>query len=174
VEATPLSEYQRLYDVNFLGALRVTKAVLPAFRARGGGQLIYVSSVLGRVVSPLISGYATTKFALEALAETLAIEAGPFGVRVTTVQPGQVATDGPGKASSWPDDHDGYTASWNAVASLGSSGRIEPEEVARAIAGLIGNPAPPLRLPVGAAAERRLTARRAAADDQPFSFLPAR
>src|SRR5258708_14623450 len=100
VEATPLSEYQRLYDINFLGALRVTKAALPAFRARGAGQLLYVSTVLGRGVIPLISGYAASKFALEALAETLAIEAGPFGVHVTTIQPGQVATPAPARRPS--------------------------------------------------------------------------
>lgn len=173
VEATPLSEYQRLYDINFLGALRVTKAVLPAFRARGGGQVIYVSSVLGRLVIPLISGYATSKFALEALAETLAIEAAPFGIRVTTVQPGQVATPGPGKASVWNDGHDGYAPVWQAVTRMGAGDRIQPEEVAKAIADIVENPSPPLRLPVGPAATRQLAARHAAPDDQPFSVLAA-
>jgi NAD(P)-dependent dehydrogenase (short-subunit alcohol dehydrogenase family) len=170
VEATPLGEYQRLYDINFLGALRVTKAVLPAFRARGG-RLIYVSSVLGRGVIPLISGYAASKFALEALAETLAIEVAPLGVHVTTIQPGQVATPGPGKASVWTDDHEAYAPIWQAVSRMGSGDRIQPEEVARAIAETVENPEPPLRLPVGKAAIRQLEARRAAPDDEPFSFL---
>ncbi len=174
VEATPVSEYQRLYDINFLGALRVTKALLPGFRNRGGGQVIYVSSILGRLVIPLISGYATSKFALEALAETLAIETASLGVRVTTVQPGQVATPGPGKASSWPDDHDGYAASWKAVGEMGAGQRIQPEQVAQAIAGLIDNPNPPLRFPVGPAATSQLAARRAAPDDQPFTPLADR
>jgi NAD(P)-dependent dehydrogenase (short-subunit alcohol dehydrogenase family) len=171
VEATPLGEYQRLYDINFLGALRVTKAVLPAFRARGGGRLIYVSSVLGRGVIPLISGYAASKFALEALAETLAIEVAPLGVHVTTIQPGQVATPGPGKASVWNDDHEAYAPIWQAVSRMGSGDRIQPEEVARAIAETVENPDPPLRLPVGKAAIRQLEARRAAPDDEPFSYL---
>ena len=173
VEATPLSEYQRLYDINFLGALRVTKAVLPAFRARGGGRLIYVSSVLGRGVIPLISGYAASKFALEALAETLAIEAAPFGVHVTTIQPGPVATPGPGKASVWNDEDEAYAPIWQAVARIGAGDRIQPEEVASTIAEIVENPHPPLRLPVGRTATRQLEARRAAPDDEPFSYLTA-
>ncbi len=173
VEATPLSEYQRLYDINFLGALRVTKAVLPAFRARGGGQFIFVSSVLGRLVIPLISGYAASKFALEALAETLAIEAAPFGVHVTTIQPGQVATPGPGKASVWNDDHEAYAPIWQTITRRGTNDRIQPEEVAKTIAEIVENPNPPLRLPVGPAAIRQLEAHRAAPDDQPFSYLTA-
>ncbi len=171
--AGDIGEYQRLYDINFLGALRVTKAALPAFRARGGGQLIYVSSVLGRGVIPLISGYAASKFALEALAETLAIEAAPFGVHVTTIQPGQVATPGPGKASVWDDDDEAYAPIWQAIARMGAGDRIQPEEVAKTIAGIVENPNPPLRLPVGPAAVRQLEARRAAPDDQPFSYLTA-
>jgi NAD(P)-dependent dehydrogenase (short-subunit alcohol dehydrogenase family) len=174
VEATPLSEYQRLYDINFLGALRVTKAVLPAFRARGGGQLIYVSSVLGRLVAPLISGYAVSKFALEALAETLAIETAPFGVHVTTIQPGPVATSGPGKASVWNDDHDAYAPIWQAVTQIGANDRIQPEEVAKTIAEIVQDPNPPLRLPVGPVAIRQLAARHAAPDGQPFSYLTER
>src|SRR5260370_26692411 len=87
VEATPLSEYQRLYDINFLGALRVTKAVLPAFRARGVGQFIFVSSVLGRLVIPLISGYAASSFELGGLSEALALESAPCWSIVPTTQP---------------------------------------------------------------------------------------
>jgi nucleoside-diphosphate-sugar epimerase len=58
VEATPLSEYQRLLDLNFLGALRVAKAVLPGFRQRRAGRIVVVSSILGRLAIPMISGYA--------------------------------------------------------------------------------------------------------------------
>jgi NAD(P)-dependent dehydrogenase (short-subunit alcohol dehydrogenase family) len=121
----------------------------------------------------LVSGYAASKFALEALAETLAIGAAPSGIHVTTIQPGQVATPGPGKAAVWDDDHEAYAPVWQAITRTGAGDRIQPEEVAEAIAEIIENPNPPLRLPVGPAAIRQIEARRAAPDDRPFGYLTA-
>jgi NADP-dependent 3-hydroxy acid dehydrogenase YdfG len=167
VEATPLSEYQRMLDLNFLGALRVTKAVLPAFRQRRAGHIVLVSSILGRLAIPMVSGYAASKFALEALAETLALETGQLGIHVTTLQPGAVDTTGPAKASTWPDDHDGYAPVWAGLAR-GRGGAIKAEEVAAVIADTIENPDPPLRIPVGGPAEQLLAALHAAPADQPF------
>ncbi|HVQ97616.1 MAG TPA: SDR family NAD(P)-dependent oxidoreductase, partial [Mycobacterium sp.] len=69
VEATPLSELQRLLNLNTVGAVRMAQAVLPQMRARGGGKLLFMSSVLGRIVLPPAAAYAATKWALEALVE---------------------------------------------------------------------------------------------------------
>jgi len=74
VEAIPLPELLRLFDLNTVGAIRVAQAALAGMRARGDGKLLFMSSVLGRVVLPLGSAYAATKWALEALVESLAIE----------------------------------------------------------------------------------------------------
>lgn len=63
---------------------------LPAMRPRGSGQIVYVSSMLGRIVAPLLSGYATSNWALQAIAETLAVEAKPFGIKVSILQLGGV------------------------------------------------------------------------------------
>ena len=71
VEATPLAELQRLFNLNTVGALRVAQAVLPQMRARGAGKLMFMSSVLGRVVLPPSAAYAASKWALEALVEAL-------------------------------------------------------------------------------------------------------
>jgi NADP-dependent 3-hydroxy acid dehydrogenase YdfG len=168
VEATPLSEYERLLDLNFIGALRVTKAVLPGLRARGGGRIVLVSSILGRLAIPLISGYAASKFALEAVAETLALETRHLGITVTTVQPGAVLTDGSVKARAWTDDDDAYAPLW-ALASTARSGAIPASEVAAVIGDVLDSPAPPLRVPAGPVAERLLDALHAAPATEPFA-----
>lgn len=66
VEATPLAELQRLLNLNTVGAIRVAQAVLPQMRPRGYGKLLFMSSVVGRVVLPPGAAYAATKWALEA------------------------------------------------------------------------------------------------------------
>lgn len=92
VEATPLPELQRLLNLNTVGAVRVAQAVLPQMRTRGAGKLMFMSSVLGRVVRPPSAAYAATKWALEALVEALAIEVAPFGVRAALLEPGAVSS----------------------------------------------------------------------------------
>jgi NADP-dependent 3-hydroxy acid dehydrogenase YdfG len=104
LESVPLAEVDRLYQLNTLGALRVTQAVLPAMRERGSGRLVFVSSIQGRLVLPIIGPYGASKWALEAIAETLSIETRHFGISVSIVQPGAVATSGATQASRscWP------------------------------------------------------------------------
>ena len=86
--------WARLLDVNTIGALRVAQAVLPGMRAHGRGQLLFVSSVSGRIARPCYGAYAATKWALEALVEARVIEADPLGIEAALLEPGQaVATD---------------------------------------------------------------------------------
>lgn len=96
-------QLQGLFDVNVVGPLRVNRAVLPHFRKAGGGHIIFVSSGLGRLVFPFLGPYTATKFAVEALAENLAIEVKPLGVEVTIIQPGAYGTDF-GQHSVWGKD----------------------------------------------------------------------
>jgi NADP-dependent 3-hydroxy acid dehydrogenase YdfG len=72
VEATPPDQLERLLEQNTVGALRVVQAVLPAMRERGRGRLLFMSSILGRMTSPTRGAFAASKWALEALVETLA------------------------------------------------------------------------------------------------------
>ena len=99
-ESVPLTEVSRLFQLNTVGALRVAQAVLPGMRARGRGRLLFVSSITGRVVVPLGGAYAASKWALEALAEAIAIEAGHFGVKVTLLEPGAVSSGGSERAAT--------------------------------------------------------------------------
>jgi NADP-dependent 3-hydroxy acid dehydrogenase YdfG len=168
VETVPLTAVQQLIELNTLGALRVAQAVLPGLRARGQGQLIFVSSIQGRLVIPLIGAYGASKWALEALAETLAIETRPFGVSVHILQPGAVASGGAERAQVYLDDTNPYRPLLDKLGAFRSD-PITTEEVADAVAATVDQGAhAPFRIPVGAPAEAVLAARKAAPEDAPF------
>src|ERR1700685_194934 len=100
VEATPPEQLARLFDLNTVGALRVAQAVLPGMRARGRGRLLFVSRITGHALVPLGGAYAGSKWAREALAEAIAIEAGHFGIKVTLLEPGAVSSGGSERAAT--------------------------------------------------------------------------
>ncbi len=87
-----MAHLQRAFDVNFFGYQRLARAALPKMRARGQGLLVEISSQLGRLILPNIGAYCATKFAVEAMFETMAYELAPFGVEVTIIQPGGYPT----------------------------------------------------------------------------------
>ncbi len=169
LETVPLEEVERLFRLNTVGALRVAQAVLPAMRVRGSGHLVFVSSIQGRLVLPLIGPYAAGKWALEAIAETLAIETGHFGVDVSIVQPGAVSSGGGERAKVFFGDDDPYTPLYDQLSALRGE-VVTPEEVAVTVATTIEQSAPPLRVPVGAPAEKALRARKEAPENAPFLF----
>ncbi len=86
-----LADWQETFDVNITGVFLVTRAVLPSMIARGSGSVINIGSVSGK--RPLVgrSPYTSTKMALLGLTRTLALEAGPHGVRINLISPGFVA-----------------------------------------------------------------------------------
>ncbi len=172
VETVPLDAVQQLIELNTLGSLRVAQAVLPGMRAQGSGQLIFVSSIQGRLVIPLIGAYGASKWALEALAETLAIEAAPFGVSVHVLQPGAVASGGAERAQVYLDDASPYRPLLDKIGGFRSA-PITVEEVAGAVAATVERgSAAPFRSPVGELAETVLAARKAAPEDTPFLAAP--
>lgn len=93
VESGDLADWQRMYDVNVLGTLRVTKALLPLVEASGRGDLLFVTSTAATGVYPGGAGYAAAKHAEHAMAATLRLELAGRPVRVIDVQPGAVATE---------------------------------------------------------------------------------
>jgi NAD(P)-dependent dehydrogenase (short-subunit alcohol dehydrogenase family) len=167
VEATPPDELERLLRQNTVGALRVVQAVLPAMRERGRGRLLFLSSILGRMTSPTRGAYAATKWALEALVETLAVEVGHFGVEVALLQPSSVASGGLDNPRRYFVENDPYAPLEAQMAGLRGP-TLTVEEAATAIADAVEAEKLPLRIPIGEAARRVLAARRAAPDDTPF------
>lgn len=93
IEELPLAEFRAVMETNYFGALRCIKAVVGKMRERGGGCIVNVTSVAGKLSSSPLGPYAASKFALEAVSEALAQELKPFGVRVAIVEPGIIDTD---------------------------------------------------------------------------------
>jgi NAD(P)-dependent dehydrogenase (short-subunit alcohol dehydrogenase family) len=172
VEATPLEEFEALYALNTIGALRVTKAFLPGMREARRGRVLFLSSVLGRLVLPGASAYAATKWAIEGIAETLALETARFGISVGVVEPGAVGTGGVGpQVAEYQVPGDPYAATEES-ASGGPSAEsvITPAQAAREIADVVEAPSIALRTPIGDASRLALRQLRAAPDNHPFAW----
>ena len=92
IETLSPDDWRKQLDVNVIGQFAVTRSVLPKLRA-SRGRAIFISSVNGRLSSPLLGAYAASKFALEAAADALRIELRPWRVRVAVVEPAQTDTD---------------------------------------------------------------------------------
>jgi NAD(P)-dependent dehydrogenase (short-subunit alcohol dehydrogenase family) len=151
-----LAEQQ--YAINVFGPLRVNRAFLPAMRERGTGLIVYVSSVVGRLTMPLGGLYASTKWALEALAESSWYELAPLGIDVAIVQPGAFPTeisakrsdpDDPARAAGYGQSAQRFTEGIFGSLGAAAQGR-DPGDVAREIVRLANLPSGsrPLRVAV--------------------------
>lgn len=89
-----LDEFREVVDVNLVGTVALTRAVLPAMIERGGGAIVNIGSIAGVEAYPLRSAYCATKWALIGLTRTLAAEYGPMGIRVNLVAPGPTEGEG--------------------------------------------------------------------------------
>ena len=170
LERFPVDRFRAILDTNVVGALRMVQAVVPGMRERGSGAIVNVSSVNGRVASPLGGPYAASKFAMEAISEALHLELGHFGIRVVVVEPGFIAPGmKPGARWGMEAPYDELGRQWNGIDSslLGGESRPGPELVGEAIVRAVTTDAPQLRWPVGADAELVLGT-RAALDDAAF------
>jgi NAD(P)-dependent dehydrogenase (short-subunit alcohol dehydrogenase family) len=99
IEDVPLSEARDQFEVNVFGAARLTQLVLPQMRARRSGTIINITSMGGKIYTPLGGWYHATKFALEALSDCLRLEVKPFGINVVVIEPGGIQTEWPGIAA---------------------------------------------------------------------------
>jgi short-subunit dehydrogenase len=81
------------YETNVFGLMAMTRAFLPQMRARGAGRIVNVSSLGGRYTLPLFGVYNSTKYAVESLSDALRVELAPFGVHVSLIEPGVIATN---------------------------------------------------------------------------------
>ena len=93
LEETTPDQLRAQLETNVVGVHRVTRAVLPAMRARGGGAVVTIGSISGRVAVPMAGPYHASKWALEGMIEALRYELIPFGIRVALVEPGPYRTE---------------------------------------------------------------------------------
>jgi NAD(P)-dependent dehydrogenase (short-subunit alcohol dehydrogenase family) len=167
LETYPIATFRRVLEVNTLGPLRMAQAVALRWRERGNGVLVNVSSVQGRVGTPLEGPYAASKHALEALSESLYFELGHFGIRVVVIEPGYIAPGMKhGDEHPVPAVYADLHAQWSGTAATltGPQGRPGPELVGTAVADAIEDPATPLRVEVGDDATMVLQLRRTLSD----------
>ena len=93
LEDVSVNELRRQFDTNFFGHVAVTKAFIPIMRAQRSGTIVMISSISGRVASPVAGSYAASKFALEGWSESLRLELKSLGIHVVLMEPGAFETD---------------------------------------------------------------------------------
>lgn len=93
IELVPVEAVERQFQVNVLGSLTLIRALIPLMRNQGGGRIITISSLGGRLAFPFGGLYSASKFALEGLSDALRMELEPFNIRVSIVEPGPVLTE---------------------------------------------------------------------------------
>ncbi|MBV8884705.1 MAG: SDR family NAD(P)-dependent oxidoreductase [Chroococcidiopsidaceae cyanobacterium CP_BM_RX_35] len=152
VEEASEADVRALFDTNYFGMLRVIQAALPLLRQQGSGHILGVSSGLGIVTMPLIGFYCATKWAVEALHESLAQEVKGFGIKVTLLEPGAYATEfGSPKSLKIAAGMDVYADLRKQISErLSSAERGDPQATAEAILKVVDADDPPRRFAVGA------------------------
>jgi NAD(P)-dependent dehydrogenase (short-subunit alcohol dehydrogenase family) len=151
VEEASEADVRAVFDANYFGTLRVIQAALPLLRQQGSGHILGVSSGLGIVAVPLIGFYCASKWAFEALHESLAQEVKPFGIKVTILEPGAYATDfGSPSSLKFAPGMDAYADLRTQVfGRLSSSEKGDPAATAEAVLKIVDAENPPLRFFVG-------------------------
>ena len=150
---------QRQLDTNVLGPMRCIRAVMPAWRERGSGVIVNVSSIAGRVGSPYSGAYSASKFALEGMSESLHFEVSTAGIRVHLIEPGRFATgfqDKITRPDSWAGSlHEERAHRFrDSLTSVDGDGPPpDPQDVADAIVRAATDPTMPFRTLVGADAQ---------------------
>jgi NAD(P)-dependent dehydrogenase (short-subunit alcohol dehydrogenase family) len=154
VELIEPDHLRAVMDTMFFGAVALTQAVLPHMRARRSGAIVQISSQGGQVVLPGFGAYCSAKFALEAMSEALAYEAGPLGIRVLIVEPGSFRTELLSGTMHRSPEIDAYAATAGATREGAEAAHGtqpgDPRKLAAAILTALDAPDPPLRLAVGA------------------------
>ena len=163
VEEASDEQIRELFDANCFGMIRVIRAALPLLRQQGSGHILGVSSGLGIVSMPLIGFYCATKWAIEALHESLAREVKEFGIKVTLIEPGAYATDF-GKSAKRVGGMEAYgSLRQRMVQRLTTIERGNPHATAEAVLKLVDAEEPPLRMMLG---DKNLPEARAAYADR--------
>ncbi len=92
LEFLPIADFERQFEVNVTGQLRVIQAMLPMLR-QGRGRIVNISSIAGRSAMPVMGAYSASKFALEAMSDSLRLELRPWGIRVALIEPGPIQSE---------------------------------------------------------------------------------
>ena len=166
LEVIPIDQLRRQFEVNVFGQIAVTQAFLPLLR-KGRGRIINMGSIAGRATIPLMGPYSASKFALEALTDALRLELQPWGMQVSVIEPGAIATpiwEKSIKAASSLESTAGSAATTRYAAMVkgvkeavgrAAERAIPPDVVVQAVVHSLTAPRPRTRYLVGADAKIR-------------------
>lgn len=155
VEEASAEEVEALFRTNVFGLLAVTRAILPVMRNQRSGRIFNFSSIGGYRAGPGFGIYSATKFAVEALSESLRAELAPLGIDVTAIEPGYFRTDFLDATSLRIGQNEiaDYSATAGAVrdraAAMNQRQPGNPDRLAQVVLDLADTPEPPVRLPLG-------------------------
>lgn len=154
IETGDVEDFRAQFETNFWGVYHVSKAALPILRTQGGGLMIQISSMGGRIGgSPGIASYQAAKFAIDGFSRVLQAEAAPFGVRVLVVEPSGFATDWAGPSMRVHDLPEIYTETVGAMSAIRRSESItagDPVRAAEILVRMTRHDDIPYHLPLGA------------------------
>jgi NAD(P)-dependent dehydrogenase (short-subunit alcohol dehydrogenase family) len=188
LETTPVSVFRRAVEINATGNLAVYQAALPYLR-QSGGRFIFVSSLSGKMAMPLLGYYTASKFALEGLADAMRLEAGQWGIPVSLIEPGAVATNmthGFGRQldarlseldEKGRQNYGDYFQQQKAFAESVGDIALTAEAVATTIVEVLESEDPEARYPIGSAVdfiERRRLSTDREMDAMLNQFLPGK
>ncbi len=168
LEFVPVDELRRQLEVNLIGQVAVTQAVLPALR-RSRGRIVFVGSIAGKSALPFLGPYAASKFGLEAIADSLRVELRPWGIDVSIVEPGSIKTPiwtkGAERASRLRNDavdelYGEAIERFRKLALRRGLNGVEPEVVAKVIEHALTASRPKARYLVGKDAKTRARLQR--------------
>ena len=169
LETIGLDDVRRQFETNVFGLLRMCQLVLPGMRRQGGGRIVNMSSMGGKLTFPGGGIYHATKYAVEAMSDAMRFEVQGFGIDVVVIEPGLIKTNFAETAVGSVSNEDGPYAEFNTAVSAATAGAYEgplgrlgggPEAVAKAIEKAIIAKRPRARYPVTASARVLMTQRK--------------
>jgi NAD(P)-dependent dehydrogenase (short-subunit alcohol dehydrogenase family) len=150
IEDVPIDEARRQFEVNVFGVARLTQLVLPSMREARSGTIVNVTSMGGRIWTPIGGWYHATKHALEVLSDALRVETRPFGINVVVVQPGAIRSEWAGIAADNLDKTGEGSVYQDSIGPMARALRnygkaASPDVVADAVARAVQSPRPKRR-----------------------------
>jgi NAD(P)-dependent dehydrogenase (short-subunit alcohol dehydrogenase family) len=143
MEEISLADLHKIFETNYFGIVRVSQRVLPAMRERRRGRIINLSSVAGKIASPIFGPYSSTKHAVEAMSDAMRLELLPFGIHVAIIEPGYIPSNMQAAAtelssayvqraetSPYQMIYRGFQSSWGRVTA---NPKYTPDDCARVI-----------------------------------------
>jgi NAD(P)-dependent dehydrogenase (short-subunit alcohol dehydrogenase family) len=171
LEESSMDEIKAQFETNFFGAVRVMQAVIPMMRKQGGGIIVNITSLGGRISFPLNSAYHATKFALEGLSESIQYELEPFGIKIIVIEPGGTGSNFLKNLKMTVKTSDPLNSPYRSIENRMSEyfkqwaeNLTHPSEVAKVILQAVTSDNPDFRYIVGKDAAMTLESRRNMSD----------